>query len=91
MKARRVDSNQSSIVSALRQIPGVSVAVTSGLGEFVDIVAGYQNKNFLFEIKVPGKRKQLKESQKRLRDQWKGQYDVVETLEEILKAIGISK
>lgn|GEM_PF-2219163 len=91
MKAKRTDSNQKSIVSALRSIPGVSVAVTSSLPEFLDIVVGtYWNKrNYLIEIKVPGKKENLRPSQEKFKEKWLGQYDVCESLDDVLKVIGI--
>jgi hypothetical protein len=87
----RVDSNQSTIVKALRGIPGVSVKVTSSLPEFVDIVVGFKGQSYLIEIKAEGKKKQLKDSQKEFRDEWNGQWVVCENLDEILKTIGILK
>ena len=45
-RAARIDENQSAIVNALRDIPGLSVAL-----EHDDILVGYKGKTFWYEIK----------------------------------------
>ena len=51
MRARKVDNNQSEIVSALRGI-GVQVCVTSAAGEgMTDLVCFYRGKTTLVEVK----------------------------------------
>lgn len=74
-------------------MPGVSVAVTSSLGSgFTDIVVGFKKKNFLIELKDGAKsasRKKLTEDEQKFRDNWKGQYDVCESADEVLKLLGI--
>ncbi len=90
MRAKRIDENQTKIVGELRQL-GFSVAVTSGLGKgFPDIVVGGANRNFLFEIKDAAKnpsQKKLTEDEQKFKDNWRGQYNVVETIEDILKLV----
>jgi hypothetical protein len=98
MRARKVDSNQAKIVSALRDIPGVSVAVTSSLGDgFVDLVIGTNlpgmaPMNYLIEVKdedqPPSKRK-LTEAEERFHKTWKGPKAVCKNLNEVLTVIGI--
>ncbi len=59
MYAKRTDSNQASIVKALRKM-GFTVFISSGVGNgFPDIVVGAYCKNWLFEIKDGGKAKSL--------------------------------
>lgn len=92
--AKKVDSNQKNIVEALRQIPGVSVAVTSSLGEgYPDLTIGRQGKTYLVEIKdgdkSPSKRK-LTDDEQQFKDNWTGHYAVCNNLEEVLNAIGIT-
>ncbi len=48
MRGNRIDSNQQSIVKALRQIPGVTVEV-----DHDDIILGYQGVTYWYEIKTP--------------------------------------
>lgn len=56
MKAHKVDANQSAIVKALRQIPGVHVTVLSNVGAGVpDLLVAYQGILYLMEIKDPKK------------------------------------
>jgi Holliday junction resolvase len=88
MRAKRIDENQTQIVEELRK-RGFSVAVTSSLGKgFPDIVVGRKNKNFLFELKDNKKttsQKKLTPDEEKFKEGWKGQYNVVETIEEIIK------
>jgi hypothetical protein len=93
MRAKRVDSNQTQIVAALRQIPGVSVAVTSSLGEgYPDLNIGWKGMNYLIELKdgsKPPSERKLTGEEEKFKDKWKGQYAVCKNLEEILLIIGI--
>jgi len=88
-RARKVDSNQAEIVAGLRAL-GMSVLIVNGE---IDLVLGVNDRtrgrrNYLLEIKKDGKEYRLKPSQKRLRTEWKGQYAIVSTLEEVLAVIG---
>lgn len=92
-RAARIDENQQSIVKALRMIPGVSIRITSMVGDgFVDLICGYKKNNFLIELKdgkkIPSKRK-LTEEEEKFHKEWKGQIGVAENLEDCLKIIGI--
>ena len=80
-KAAKIDSNQKDVVSALRMIPGVSVEVGHD-----DILVGYNGKTYWFEIKSKAK-SPLKPSQVKLVEKWRGHYQVVHSLEEILNSI----
>ena len=86
--AARIDSNQPALVAALRQIPGVSVAVTSQLGKgFPDIVVGYRGRNYIFEIKDPEQppsKRRLTSDEQKWHDRWCGQVDVVTCLGDCL-------
>lgn len=88
----RTDDNQKLIVEQLRKL-GVSVAVTSMLGKgFPDLVLGYQNRNFLVELKdgaKPKSQKGLTMDEAKFFTAWKGQCDKCESLEEVCKIIGI--
>jgi Holliday junction resolvase len=88
----RIDDNQKEVVSQLRKL-GVSVAITSMLGKgFPDLVLGHQNKNYLIELKDGNKtksRKTLTEDEAKFFNDWKGQVDKCESLDDICKVIGI--
>ncbi len=87
----RVDDNQPAMVADLRKI-GASVAVTSGVGDgFGDIVVGYRGLNFCFEIKDPNKapsKRKLTPDEKTFHAEWRGQIDIILTLEDALKIMG---
>lgn len=88
---KRVDANQSSIVEALRKIPGVSAQSTHMVGDgFTDIIVGYKKINYIFELKNPKRppcRRKLREKQKQFHAEWKGQVDTVMTLYDIIEII----
>jgi len=86
----RTDYNQKLIVEQLRKL-GVSVAVTSMLGKgFPDLVLGYQNKNFLVELKdgaKPKSQKGLTMDEAKFFTSWRGSVCKCENIDEILKYI----
>jgi hypothetical protein len=93
--AKRTDANQAAIVKALRDIPGVTVAV-----DHDDILCGRNGVTFWFEVKRPetvSKKEgavcssQLKKSQKKLMANWTGHYSVVWSIEQILEEIGVKR
>ncbi len=86
----RTDNNEAAIVKALRKM-GYSVQV--GMD---DILIGTKGINFWFEIKDPKhvsaktgliNESAKKDSQKRLEKEWKGNYNIVSSLDEILNVI----
>lgn len=90
-RAAKIDSNQNKVVGMLRKIPGVSVAITSQLGNgFVDIVVGYKGINYMIELKdgdkVASKRK-LTVDEIEFSDKWKGQYNVCKDFDEVFNLI----
>lgn len=85
----RTDANQSSIVDALRQIPGVSVEI---INDAFDILVGFKKVSYVIELKDGAKsasRKKLRPRQEKFRDTWTGQWDKCENLNDVLKVIGI--
>ena len=90
----KVDTNQADIVSDLRKM-GISVAVSHD-----DILCGWRNRTFWFEIKDPAKcfladgvtykKGAIKKSQSKLRAKWQGHYSVVTSTDEILYEMGIT-
>ena len=89
MRARRTDVNHAAIRSALRDIPGVTVADTSGAGMgFPDLVVGYLGRNFLFEIKADHK-KRLTPRQVDFFDTWAGDVRVITCIDDALDAMRV--
>lgn len=91
MRARKIDDNQNLIVKQLRKM-GASVAITSMIGKgFPDLVIGFRDKNYLIELKDGTKsksRKELTVDERRFFITWRGQIEICENLDEILKIIG---
>jgi len=96
-RAAKVDDNQSAIVDALRQIPGVSV-----IPGHDDILVGHRDtdgipRTYWYEVKSKRVLKKdgtlkscaLQDSQVNLKNGWSGHYRIVITLEEILGDLGI--
>ncbi len=69
-RADKIDMNQTSIVKELRS-KGYSVALGHD-----DILVGYRGKTFWYEIKK-GPRSEIKESQYKLLDNYKGHYMLI--------------
>ena len=88
--ARRVDANQSEVVSALRQI-GCTVFVASGVGGgFPDLVVGYRNRTMLIELKdgdKPKSARKLTIDQMFFSAMWRGHYVVVNDVDEAIEAV----
>jgi hypothetical protein len=92
LRAARTDANQTEIVKAIRKT-GASVAITSMVGNgFPDLVVGFRNKTYLYEVKDPSKppsKRQLTPDQQEFHKLWYGHAKVIETAEEALKDMGI--
>ena len=82
--AARVDANQDQVVSALRAA-GAYVWI---IGLPVDLLVGYNNKTFLFELKIDSKKK-LTKLQLDFFDKWKGaNLHKIDGPEDALRIIG---
>lgn len=79
--AKRRDPNEKDIVRALRDI-GASVKRLDD----IDLLVGWQRRNFLLEVKT--ERGALKPSQEDMVKSWRGQYEIVRSVDEALRAIG---
>lgn len=92
MRAKRVDDNQAQLVKQIRQL-GATVRHLHMVGDGLpDIIVGYRKKNFLIEIKDFKKsksQKKLTADEQEFFDTWKGQVDKCETLDEIIKVVGL--
>ena len=91
-RAAKVDTNQKKIVRDLRKHPCIEVEVNHH-----DILVGFKGKTYWYEIKnadclgKDGKilESKKKDSQKRLEKTWKGHYEIVTCLDDILRDLGI--
>jgi hypothetical protein len=94
MKAKRIDDNQQQLVKQIRRIPGVSVKITSALGEgFTDAVIGFRGMNYLTEIKDPAKppsARKLTPAEEKFHSEWRGQVCIIETIDDVLKMLKIA-
>lgn len=92
-RASKTDDNHAELRDLLREIPGVTVADTSGVGNgFPDFVCGYLGRNYMFEVKDPNKpksRRKLTPAQKKFHANWTGDVRVIETLDDALDAMRI--
>lgn len=82
MRAMKIDANQKSIVKDLRAM-GVSVAVNHD-----DILCGWKGRTFWFELKQSAK-SSVRPGQRKLEAEWRGHYQIVWSLDQILKALEI--
>lgn len=92
MRAKKIDANQPRIVEQLRKLH-VSVRVLSMVGQGCpDLLLGFRGKNFLVELKDPDQppsKKILTPDEEKFFDGWLGQVAQCETLDHILKVIGL--
>ena len=95
----RRDANQSDLLAAINEIPGV-LAVDMGAvgGGVTDLLIGHAGINYLAEIKllpVKGKvyasQSQLNDCQVEWHSKWPGQVAVVRTIDDVLELLGITK
>ena len=85
--AKRVDANQDQVISALRAA-GAYVWI---IGLPVDLLVGYQNQLFLFEIKTNEKKKLTKLQQDFFENWTGGNLYRIDNPEQALKTIGAIK
>ena len=86
----KVDNNHPKIVSELRELKGVTVRSVATIKNFLDIIVGYNGKNYLFEIKDPKKPpsgRKLTAGEQKFMEMWTGQADLALTTQDIIKAI----
>ena len=83
--AVRRDANESDIVAALERI-GCTVA----RADIVDLIVGYRGRTLLLECKdgsKPPSARKLTPNQLKLLSGWRGQYDVVKSVEEAIAVV----
>jgi hypothetical protein len=82
--AKRRDQNEPGIKDALEKA-GFDVVQT----DEIDLIAGKAGKNYLLEVKLEGvTESRIRPLQRWLRDNWRGQYAIVTTPVEALRAVG---
>jgi len=87
-KTHNVDANQPDIIADLEEA-GATVQDLSAVGKgCADLLVGFRGVNYLLEIKNIDGLNRIRKSQKEFRERWRGQYDIVRTSEEALRAIG---
>ena len=89
MRRSRPDDNQAQVVKDLRSM-GFSVLPVGQFALGFDLIVGKSNKNYLFELKDPDKppsKRKLTEAEALFMQTWRGQIDVVTTVDEIIDAI----
>ena len=90
-RAAKTDENQKEIVAAFRGL-GFTVAITSALGQgFPDLVVGKWGRNFLIEVKdgeKPPSKRQLTDAEEEFASGWRGQYDVIKSVSEVMEFNG---
>lgn len=86
--AKRRDQNEGAIREALERA-GCDVIQT----DEIDLVCGRAGRSFLLECKRPDRASEsrLRPTQKRLRDNWRGHYAIVTTVDEALAAVGLRR
>jgi len=80
-RAAKRDANEGPIIDAL-----LAVGAYVQQADFVDLVVGFRSRNYLLEIKQENGR--LTPRQEKLLAEWPGQYAIVRTPEEALRAVG---
>jgi Holliday junction resolvase len=94
MRAKKVDSNQAQLVTQMRQL-GMTVQVTSMVGnDFPDLVAGFNGRNYLFEVKDGKKmksKKKLSAGQQEFFLTWRGTVYKIESIDDVLAIINSKK
>jgi len=79
----RTDANQKDITKALEAI-GCTVYL---VGRPVDLLVGYQAKNFLLEVKNKSGLNQLTAFQKKWMPSWKGQVRIVYSVDDAIEVV----
>jgi hypothetical protein len=74
----KTDANQKLIVAAFRKM-GASVAMLATVGNGIpDLLVGYRGKNYLVEVKMPGKK--LNALQALWHSEWRGQAVIIDSV-----------
>ena len=77
---KKTDANQKEIVDTFQSLGAIVYDASAVGGGFPDLVVGYNGRNFLVEVKMPGKH--LNKLQKTWHDTWLGTVHIVTTPQE---------
>lgn len=86
MRAAKVDENQPEVVKLFRRL-GWSVLIISQLKNCCDIIVAKDKRTIAIEIKDGSKKpsaRKLSEGEIKFRDNWQGEWMLVETLEHVM-------
>ena len=83
-RAKRRDLNEPLIVEALQSMGARVVR----LDDPADLLVGYKGFNILMEVKNPDVKGKQRPKQIQFENWWRGQYVVIETVEEALTYLG---
>ena len=93
-RAAKVDANQSEIVAALRKA-GATVQPLHTVGQGCpDLLVGHHGRNILMEVKdgsKPPSGRSLTDDQVKWVNAWRGQWVLVNSIEDALGCLGITK
>lgn len=78
-----VDRNQKQVMADLEKMGVQARSVAGARGAGFDLVCQKYNINLLVELKSEGKRNDLRDSEKWMRDNWLGPWIVAENAQEI--------
>lgn len=90
VRARRVDDNQAEIVTALRRLGCTVMSIASVGNGCPDLVVGARGRNVLLEVKdgrKPPSARKLTEAEQEWIDAWRGQVNVVETVDDAIEVV----
>ncbi len=90
-RAAKVDANQAEIVTAFRRM-GFTVHCLHAAGEGVpDLLLSRAGENYLIEVKdgsLPPSARQLTPAQKAWHADWRGQVDIIKSVDEAIEWAG---
>jgi len=85
---RKVDTNQSEIVAALREVGATVCDIHEVAGGCPDLLVGFRGVNHLLEVKAPGSERRMTRLEVEWIENWRGPVAVVSTVEQALDMIG---
>lgn len=89
-RAAKVDDNQSEVVALFRKL-GWTVLIISQLKNCCDIIISKNGRTVAVEIKdgaKPLSKRKLSDGEVKFRDNWQGEYALIETQEDVVKLNG---
>lgn len=88
-KQAKPDANQQDILDALRELGVSAEAIHYVGGGLPDILVGHAGKSYVFEVKNPEYDCKLTADEQEFKDTWRGQYDIIVCVEDVLDVIGL--